>query len=123
VELQERQTELDEAESVIEYVPAEQSMQAADEEASGVSEYLPLPQALHAADPELEYIPFGHGEQVAEFAPDILPAGHAVHSVAPLADENEPPLHDWHVLEAFAPDTVENFPAVHAVQTVTPPNE
>jgi hypothetical protein len=123
VELQERHTELDEAELVIEYVPAEQSIQAADEVASGVCEYFPLAQPLHAADPELENVPFGHGEQVAEFAPDVLPAGHAVHSVVPLADENEPPLHDWHALEAFAPDTAENFPAVHKVQIVTPPKE
>lgn len=123
MELQERHTELDEAGLVIENVPAGQSIQAADEVASGVCEYFPLAQPVHAADPELENVPFGHGEQVAEFAPDLLPAGHAVHTVAPLADENEPPLQSWHVLEEFAPDTVENFPAVHAVQTAAPPKE
>ena len=113
MELQERHTELDEAGAIVEYLPAEQSMQSPDEVASSVVEYLPLAQPVHTADPELENVPFGHGEQVADFAPDLLPAGHAVHSEAPLPDEKLPPLQTLHTLP---PDEEEKVPAAHRVQ-------
>ena len=54
---------------------------------------------------------------------DLLPAGHGVHSVAPLIGEKKPPLHVRHVLEVFTPDAEENVPARHKVHAEAPPKE
>ncbi len=39
---------------------------------------------------------------------------------APVTVENVPRGHDWHVVDEYAPTTVEYFPAGHRVQDAAP---
>ena len=67
-----------------------------------------------------ESAPHASAEVVLPGAVPERPAAHAVHPIAPGAEENLPAAHSAQVAPSEAPMLNRNFPAAHLVQTVMP---